>query len=130
MDQSLSNFQRLDAAHVLHGLYDPSDRESSTILVGGNGATVWDAAGRRYLDGLSGLWNTTLGHGRQELVEAAAEQMRRLAFCSTYSGFANIPAIQLAARLKTLAYEELTATFFTVSGADANESAFKTARFY
>jgi len=130
MDQSPNNLQRLDAAHVLHGLYDPSDRESPTVLVGGNGATIQDATGCHYLDGLSGLWNTILGHGREELVEAAAQQMRQLAFCSTYSGLANVPAIELAARLKTLAYDGLTATFFTVSGADANESAFKTARFY
>lgn len=130
MSHSLDGLHDFGDDHLLHGLYDPSDRKGLTILVGGSGATIRDATGRYYLDGLSGLWNTILGHGREELVEAAAQQMRQLAFCHTYSGFANIPAIQLATRLKSLAYDGLAATFFTTSGADANESAFKTARFY
>lgn len=113
MDQSLHRFECLDAAHVLHGLHDdPTDQESPTVPVGGNGATVWDATGRRYLDGFSGPRNALLCHGRKELAEAAADQMRQLAFGCTYSGLAIAPAIQLAARLKGLASEELTATFF------------------
>jgi adenosylmethionine-8-amino-7-oxononanoate aminotransferase len=82
------------------------------------------------IDGLAGLWNVNLGHGREELAEVAAEQMRRLAFANTYSGFANAPALELAARLPTLAYPGLRASFFTTSGVDANEAAFKTARYY
>src|SRR5437773_3625887 len=114
----------------LHPLADAADRGSLTVLVRGSGVLVEDAEGRSYIDGLSGLWNVNLGHGREELAEAAAEQMRQLAFANTYSGFANVPALELAARLDALAYPGLRASFFAPSGVDANEAAFKTARFY
>ncbi|MBI3007129.1 MAG: aspartate aminotransferase family protein [candidate division NC10 bacterium] len=119
-----------DKKYVLHGLHSPADGEELVVFEGGEGVLVRDAQGREYIDGLSGLWNVNLGHGRRELVEAAAEQMGKLAFCSTYSGQSNIPTIRLAARLEGLAYPRLKATFFTTSGADANEAAFKTARYY
>ncbi|MBI3455279.1 MAG: aspartate aminotransferase family protein [Candidatus Rokubacteria bacterium] len=124
-----SRYAELDE-YYLHPLADAADRGQLTVLVRGSGALVEDAEGRTYLDGLSGLWNTNLGHGRAELADAAADQMRRLAFGNTYSGFANVPALELAARLEALAYEGLRATFFTTSGVDANECAFKTARYY
>jgi adenosylmethionine-8-amino-7-oxononanoate aminotransferase len=130
MYQAVNDLRDLDAAHILHGLYDPTDRDQLTILIGGDGAVVRDVGGREFLDGISCLWNLNLGLGRDELVDAAAEQMKKLAYSCTYSGFGNIPAIELAARLSSVAYEGLTATFFTASGADANECAFKTARFY
>jgi putrescine---pyruvate transaminase len=114
----------------LHPLADPADRGHLTVLVRGRGVHVEDADGRRYIDGLAGLWNVNLGHGREELVEAAADQMRRLAFANTYSGWANVPALELAARLETLAYPGLTASFLATSGVDANEAAFKTARYF
>ena len=116
--------------HYLHCLTDPADRGSLTVLVRGRGALVEDAQGKTYIDGLAGLWNVNLGHGREELAEVAAEQMRRLAFANTYSGFANVPALELAARLERLAYPGLRASFFCTSGVDANEAAFKTARYY
>jgi putrescine---pyruvate transaminase len=116
--------------HYLHPLTDPADRGRLTVLVRGEGAVVEDADGRRYIDGLAGLWNVNLGHGRAELAKVAAEQMRRLAFASTYSGFANDRALELAARLEALAYPGLRASFFCTSGVDANEAAFKTVRYY
>jgi adenosylmethionine-8-amino-7-oxononanoate aminotransferase len=114
----------------LHPLADPADRGHLTVLVRGRGVRVEDAEGRSYIDGLAGLWNVNLGHGREELVEAAAGQMRRLAFANTYSGWANVPALELAARLEAVAYPGLRASFFATSGVDANEAAFKTARYY
>jgi adenosylmethionine-8-amino-7-oxononanoate aminotransferase len=129
MMRSPVDYQALDA-HYLHPLADARDGAGLTVLVRGQGVFVEDAEGRRYLDGLSGLWNVNLGHGREELVEAAAAQMRRLAFASTYSGFANAPALELAARLEAVAYPGLRASFLAPSGVDANEAAFKTARFY
>ncbi len=114
----------------LHPLADPADRGHLTVLVRGRGVYVEDADGRSYIDGLAGLWNVNLGHGREELVEAAADQMRRLAFANTYSGWANVPALELAARLETVAYPGLRASFLATSGVDANEAAFKTARYF
>jgi putrescine---pyruvate transaminase len=124
-----SSYAALDARY-LHPLADPADRDHLTVLVRGHGIYVEDAEGRRYIDGLAGLWNVNLGHGREELVEAAAEQMRRLAFGNTYSGWANVPALELAAGLERVAYPGLKASFFATSGIDANEAAFKTARYF
>jgi len=91
---------------------------------------VTDIQGRDYIDGLAGLWNVNVGHGREELGKAAADQMGELAYYSCYTGSSNIPAIQLADKLIELAPKNMQAVFFTSGGAESNESAFKTARFY
>jgi adenosylmethionine-8-amino-7-oxononanoate aminotransferase len=119
-----------DRRHLLHPLYHPADHAEPHVWVRGNGAILTDASGRELLDGLSCLWNVNIGHGRRELAEAAAEQMATLAFATNYAGSSNVPAIQLARRLSEIAYPNLTAAFFTSGGAESNESAFKTARFY
>jgi adenosylmethionine-8-amino-7-oxononanoate aminotransferase len=76
------------------------------------------------------LWNVNAGHGRTELAQAAAAQMTTLAYCSGFVGSSNVPAIHLAERLLGLTGDAMHAVFFTSGGAEANESAFKTARFY
>ena len=119
-----------DREHLIHPLYHPDDHEAPTIFVKGEGAILTTIDGREYIDGLSCLWNVNAGHGRAELAEAAAEQMRSLAFASNYTGSANVPAIRLAAKLAEIAYPSLNSVYFTSGGAESNESAFKTARFY
>jgi adenosylmethionine-8-amino-7-oxononanoate aminotransferase len=119
-----------DRQHLLHPLYHPADHAEPHIWVRGSGATMTDASGREFLDGLSCLWNVNAGHGRRELAEAAAEQMTALAFATNYVGSSNVPAIRLARRLTEIAYPNLRGVFFTCGGAESNESAFKTARFY
>jgi len=121
---------RIDRDHLIHPLHHPDDNASPLIFVRGHGTTIVDADGNEYLDGLSGLWNVNVGHGRAELAEAAAEQMKTLAYCSGFVGSSNIPAITLAQRLVDLTDGTMQAVFFTSGGAEANESAFKTARFY
>ena len=71
-----------------------------------------------------------MGHGRAELADAAAEQMRKVAFTNNYTGFSNVPAIELAAKVADLAYEDMTGVFFTNSGSESNEGTLKVARFY
>jgi putrescine aminotransferase len=119
-----------DRQHLLHPLWHPADHAEPRVWVRGHGAVLTDASGREFLDGLSCLWNVNIGHGRRELAEAAALQMESLAFATNYAGSANVPAIRLARRLTEIAYPNLTAAFFTSGGAESNESAFKTARFY
>ena len=119
-----------DRQHLLHSLWHPADHAEPHVWVRGQGAVLTDASGREFLDGLSCLWNVNVGHGRRELAEAAALQMESLAFATNYAGSANVPAIQLARRLTEIAYPNLSAAFFTSGGAESNESAFKTARFY
>jgi adenosylmethionine-8-amino-7-oxononanoate aminotransferase len=119
-----------DRDHLIHSLHHPTEHLEPLIFVEGKGAVIRDAQGREYLDGLSGLWNVNVGHGREELARAAFEQMKTLAYCSGYVGSSNVPAIELAGRLIALAYSNMQAVFFTCGGAESNESAFKTARFY
>ncbi|MFN8559374.1 MAG: aminotransferase class III-fold pyridoxal phosphate-dependent enzyme, partial [Dehalococcoidia bacterium] len=119
-----------DLAHLIHPLYHPRAHEGAMIFERGDGIYLWDVDGQRYIDALSCLWNVNVGHGRRELAEAAARQIEKLAFCNSYTGFSNVPAIQLAARLAALAPGDLNAVFFTSGGAESNESAFKMARYY
>ena len=86
--------------------------------------------GKEYIEGLAGLWNVLIGHGNTELAEAARKQMSELAFCSTYIGSSNLRAIELAEKLAGFAYPNLNTTYFTSGGAESNESAFKTVRYY
>ncbi|NJN18665.1 MAG: aspartate aminotransferase family protein [Oscillochloris sp.] len=119
-----------DHAHLLHPLYHPSAHQSPKIWVKGRGAIVTDSTGNEYIDGLSALWNVNIGHGREELAEAAAAQMRELAYFSAYAGSTNLPAIKLAEKLSQLIYPSINTFFFTSGGAESSESSFKTARFY
>ena len=96
----------------------------------GCGTIITDATGREYIDGLAGLWNVNVGHGRRELAEAARDQMSTLAYHSAYAGSTNYPAIALAEKLSALTYPSINTFFFTSGGAEASESSFKTARFY
>src|SRR5690348_5084169 len=119
-----------DKRHLVHPLHHPKDHAQAHMFVEGRGAMLRAADGTEYIDGLSSLWNVNAGHGRAELAEAASQQMRKLAFASAYSGYSNEPAIRLAERLVQLAYSSSAAVYFTTGGAESNESAFKTARYY
>ncbi len=121
---------RADREHLIHPLYHPTDHSQPLLIVRGEGAEIVDARGKRYFDALSGLWNVNVGHGRVELAQVAAEQMATLGFNNNYVGFANIPSAELAEKLVSLAYPNLNAVYFTTAGAESNESAFKTARFF
>jgi putrescine---pyruvate transaminase len=119
-----------DQDHLIHPLHHPSDHLEPMVYVRGRGAIVTDIQGRDYIDGLAGLWNVNVGHGREELGKAAAAQMGELAYYSCYTGSSNVPAIKLADKLMEIAPKNMQAVFFTSGGAESNESAFKTARFY
>jgi putrescine---pyruvate transaminase len=120
----------VDRAHLLHPLHHPTAYGSTRIWVEGRGAIIKDASGREYIDGLAGLWNVNVGHGRRELADAARDQMATLAYHSSYAGSTNYPAIALAEKLSDLVYPSINSFFFTSGGAEASESSFKTARFY
>jgi putrescine aminotransferase len=119
-----------DIAHLLHPQYLQGDQRKAIVFAKGEGAVLTDVRGREYIDGLSSLWNVAVGHGRSELAEAAAKQMSELAFANGYTGYSNVPAIELAERLVNLSYPNMDAVFFANSGSEANEVAFKLARFH
>jgi putrescine---pyruvate transaminase len=128
-----SRLSELDRTHWLHPQGD-LDGAAGTIpqliMAGGQGATLTDIDGQEYIDGMASLWNVNVGYGRDVLAEAAAEQMRTLAFSSGYGGFGTAPAIQLAAKLAELAPGDLEVTFFASGGAEANDTSYKIARLY
>jgi adenosylmethionine-8-amino-7-oxononanoate aminotransferase len=99
------------------------------VIVRGEGPYVFDQHGRRYLDGLSGLFVSQVGHGRREIAEAGARQAAELAYFPLWS-YAHPKAIELAARLAELAPGDLNRVFFTTSGSEAVESAWKLAKQY
>lgn len=99
------------------------------VMQRGEGCYVYDTAGTEYLDGLAGLFCTNLGHGRADLVRAAAEQMAKLAFYPTW-GWANEPAAQAAAMIAQVAPGDLSEVFFVNSGSEAVESMLKFVRSY
>jgi adenosylmethionine-8-amino-7-oxononanoate aminotransferase len=99
------------------------------VIVRGSGPYVYDDKGKRYLDGLAGLFVSMVGHGRTELAEAASKQASELAYFPLWS-YAHPAAVQLAARLAELAPGDLNRVFFTTSGSEAVESAWKLAKAY
>jgi hypothetical protein len=99
------------------------------VIVRGEGCYVYDEHGKRYLDGLAGLFTVQLGHGRTELADAARAQAEELAYFPIW-GYAHPAAIRLAERVAGLAPADLNRVFFTASGSEAVESAWKLARQY
>ncbi len=99
------------------------------IIVKGDGHHIWDSKGKKYFDGLSGLFVVNAGHGRKRLAEAAAKQAEELAFFPIWS-YAHPNAIELADRLADYAPGDLNRVFFSTGGGEAVETAFKLAKYY
>ena len=99
------------------------------IIVKGKGHHIWDNQGKKYFDGLSGLFVVNAGHGRKRLAEVAAKQAEELAFFPLWS-YAHPAAIELADRLASYAPGELNRVFFSSGGGEAVETAFKLAKYY
>ena len=128
----LSNFAARDVETLLHPTTNLLAHRSLGPLVfeRGEGIYVYDAAGKRYIEGLAGLWCTGLGYGNAELVEAAREQMERLSFSHLFGGRSHEPAIALAEKIKAMAPAATSKVFFTNSGSEANDTQIKIAWYY
>lgn len=109
------------------GAYD--EAHQVPIITKGDGCYVWDSSGKKYLDGLSALFCVNAGHGREELGEAMAAQVKELGFYTNWS-YTHPRAIELAAKIASLAPGDLNRVFFTSGGGEAVESAIKLARQY
>jgi adenosylmethionine-8-amino-7-oxononanoate aminotransferase len=126
-----ARLQDLSARHVWGHFSQlaPSNHSEIEVIERGEGCYVWDTEGRRYLDGLAGLFTVQAGHGRRELAEAGARQAERLAYFPMWT-YTHPAAIELSARLAALAPGDLKRVFLTTGGAEAVESAWKLARQY
>ncbi|WP_368654230.1 aspartate aminotransferase family protein [Ornithinibacillus sp. 4-3] len=123
----------IDKKHFMHpttSFKQHQEQGPGFIFTEGKGVYLKDIRGKQVIDGLSSLWNVNIGHGREELGLAAMEQMKKLAFSSTFATNSHEPAIKLAEKVAQMTPGDLTMTFFTSGGSEANDTAFKTARYY
>ncbi|WP_342642727.1 aspartate aminotransferase family protein [Rhodoligotrophos ferricapiens] len=123
----------LDRSHHLHPFTDHKslDGEGGTrIITHADGVYLWDSAGRRMLDGMSGLWCVNIGYGRKELAEAAYRQMLELPYYNTFFKTSHVPAIELATKVARLLPERFNKVFFVNSGSEANDTIFRLVRHY
>ncbi|MCH8177888.1 MAG: aspartate aminotransferase family protein [Proteobacteria bacterium] len=132
MNAPLTNTALLekDQEHMIHPLHHTAGHAAGKVWVSAQGSHLIDADGNRFIDGLSCLWNMNAGHGRRELADVAAAQMREMAFCSSYAGSSNRPAIELAERLSEMCYPQINHFYFTSGGGEATDSNIKLARWY
>jgi 4-aminobutyrate--pyruvate transaminase len=123
----LSNLATRDVETLVHPYTNLSGfRDSGPLIVErGQGVHVYDTDGKAYLEGMAGLWCTALGYGNEELVEAAAAQMRKLSFAHLFTGKSHDPAIELAEKLKEIAPVPISKVFFCNSGSEANDTQVK-----
>lgn len=124
--------RKQDAAHLVHGfvpLHLQQDK-GVPVFVKGQGIYLWDTAGKKYIDGLSSLWNVHVGHGRKEINRAVTAQMNKLAFAPTLIGPTSVPTVQLAAKLAKIAPKGLTRVMLTSGGSESNEAMIRLVRAY
>ena len=122
-----------DLAHYLHPFTDYkalAQERSTRLLARGEGCYVWDQEGRRYIDGFAGLACATLGYGRRELAEAAARQISKLSYASSFFKASHAPAIELAEKMVHITPAGLNRVFFANSGSDANDTALRMVRWF
>lgn len=128
----LSNAAQRDIETLIHPYTNlATHREQGPLIIErGAGVMVWDTEGKDYIEGMAGLWCTSLGHGNPELIEAATKQMETLSFGHIFSGKSHDPAIELAEKLKDLSPVPISKVFFTCSGSEANDSQIKLVWYY
>lgn len=121
-----------DHDHILHPYahFDSFKKEGSLVLVEGEGCYVKDAEGRRYFDGIGGMWCVNAGYGRREIAETMAEQAMQLCYATSFVDVTNAPAARLAAKLAELAPGHLNHVMYATSGSLAVDTAIRLAHFY
>ena len=129
-DVDVDVVRQQDRDHVWHPLFQHQTLANKDLMVirEGNGCTLVDGDGKTYLDAYAGLWNVNVGYGREEIARAVYEQLQQL--CYYPLSQINVPAANLAARLAEILPGDLNHLFFSNSGSEANETAFKIARQY
>ena len=129
---SLKQLQQIDAAHHLHPFTDHRElREAgSRIITRGEGPYIYDSEGFELLDGMAGLWCVNVGYGRDELAEAAYEQMKELPYYNSFFKCSTPTPVLLAKKLAEIAPPTVNQVFFGSSGSEANDTALRLVRHY
>jgi putrescine aminotransferase len=131
-EQSATNWKELDKDHHLHPFTDHKElhEKRSRIITRADGVYIYDEDGNKILDGMAGLWCVNAGYGREELVEAAAAQMRELPYYNNFFQCTHPPAVELAAVLQEVSQPQFNRVFFTGSGSEANDTIVRMVRRY
>ncbi|NNC40528.1 MAG: aminotransferase [Acidimicrobiia bacterium] len=121
-----------DKRHHVHPyqVFDSFAEDGALPIASGVGAYITDTNGKRYVDAVGGLWCTNIGLGREDMVEAIADQVRQLAYSNPFVDMTHIPAANLATKLAELAPGDLNHVFFCTGGSTANDQAYRVAQFY
>ena len=127
-----NSLESRDIASVLHPFTNAAAHEGSgpEIITSGKGVYITDVAGKQYLDGMAGLWAVALGYSNERLIEAATRQLNKLPYYHTFASRSNEPSIELAERLIAMAPVQMSKVFFTSSGSEAVDTAFKIVWYY
>jgi 4-aminobutyrate--pyruvate transaminase len=128
----LTNLQTRDVETLIHPYTNLATlRDTGPLVIErGKGVWVFDSDGKGYIEGMAGLWCTSLGYGNKELADAAHEQMMKLPFTHLFGGKSHDPAIELAEKLKEWAPMPVSKVFFGASGSDANDTQVKLVWYY
>lgn len=129
---SAADLRNLDAAHHLHPFTNHQSLRGSgaRVIVKGEGPYLWDSEGNRILDGMAGLWTTSIGYGRKELADAAHAQIMELPFYNTFFKTTHPPVIELSKKIAAIAPEGLNQIFYGSSGSESNDTAIRLIRHY
>ena len=132
MQYDIETLWQQDKDHFVHPFTDFSDFHQSgcDIIAHSEGAYIYDIKENKYLDGIAGLWCVNIGHGRAELGQVMAEQATKMAYYSPFNNLSNIPAIQLSAKLASLAPSNLNHVFYSCGGSVANDQAIRIVHYY
>lgn len=121
-----------DKDHFTHPwqIFDSFEREGSLIMEQADGAYLTDIEGNRYLDSVGGLWCTNIGQGREEMADAIAEQVKKLAYASPFVDITTVPGAELASKLADIAPKGLNHVMFSCGGSTAIDSAYRLIQYY
>ena len=121
-----------DLKHNMHPFTDFSSfkKEGSLIMAESEGAYVFDTDGRKYLDGIAGLWCVNIGYGNEEMGQAMLDQTRRIPYYSSFGHLTTPPAVELSAKLASLAPKSLSHVFYGTGGSMSNDTAVRMVHFY
>lgn len=127
-----AELQALDARHHVHPFTDHHDlhQRGARIITGADNIYLFDSDGKRYIDGMSGLWCVNIGYGRRELAEVARHQMEQLPYYNTFFQTSTPPTIELAEMLAEVTPEGFNRCFFGCSGSDGNDTVVRLVRYY
>jgi len=132
LSHSTEEYQHLDARHHIHAFLDQKhlNAEGARVMVRGEGLNLWDSDGKRYLDGMAGLWCTYLGYGRQDLNEAAFKQMQELVYYNLFFYTTHPRVVELSELLFDILPKKYSHAIYTNSGSESNELLIRSVRRY